>query len=145
MIVSSLISSFYTYFELILGLGSLIVFAATMFVLWQGVADGTAAIIFVQASTFADASRHLVQVAAQLELDFNSVERVVEYLDVPQEAPAVIKNSRPPAYWPSDTGELVVQDLVVQYAPQLPAVLRNLTFTVKPSEKIGVVGSTSHL
>lgn len=116
-----------------------------MFVLWQGVADGTAAIIFVQASMFADASRHLVQVAAQLELDFNSVERVVEYLGVPQEAPAVIENNRPPAYWPSDTGELVVEDLVVQYAPQLPAVLRNLTFTVKPSEKIGVVGFTSHL
>jgi len=66
----------------------------------------------------------------------------VEYLDVPQEAPAIIEKSRPPAYWPSDTGELVVEDLVVQYAPQLPAVLHRLTFTVKPSEKIGVVGRT---
>jgi ABC-type multidrug transport system fused ATPase/permease subunit len=116
-----------------------------MFALRQGVADGTAAIIFVQASIFADASRELVRVAAQLELDFNSVERVVEYLDVPQEAPAVIEKSRPPAYWPSDTGELVVEDLVVQYAPQLPAALCNLTFTVKPSEKIGVVNFTSPL
>ena len=128
-----------------LGLGSLVVFTTTMFALWQGVADGTAAIIFVQASIFADASRELVKVAAQLELDFNSVERVVEYLDVPQEAPAIIEKSRPPAYWPSDTGELVVENLVVQYAPQLPAALRNLTFTVKPSEKIGVVSFTSPL
>jgi ABC-type multidrug transport system fused ATPase/permease subunit len=109
-----------------------VVFAATMFGLWQGVADGTAAIIFVQASIFADASRELVKVAAQLELDFNSVERVVEYLDVPQEAPAVIDKSRPPAYWPSDTGELVVENLVVHYSPELPAALHNLTFTVKP-------------
>ena len=116
-----------------------------MFALWQGVADGTAAIIFVQASIFADASRELVKVAAQLELDFNSVERVVEYLDVPQEAPAVIEKSRPPAYWPSDTGELVVENLVVHYAPQLPAALHNLTFTVKPSEKVGVVSFTSPL
>ena len=80
-----------------------------------------------------------------MELDFNSVERVVEYLAVPEEAPAVIEKNRPPAYWPSDTGEVVVQNLVVQYAPHLPAVLLNLTFVVKPSEKIGVVGSTSHL
>ena len=123
----------------------MVVFAAAMFALWQGVADGTAAIIFVQASIFADASRELVRVAAQLELDFNSVERVVEYLDVPQEAPAVIEKSRPPAYWPSDTGELVVENLVVQYAPQLPPALRDLTFTVKPSEKIGVVSFTSPL
>ena len=127
----------------LLGLGSVIVFAATMFALWQGVTDGTAAIIFVQASIFADASRELVKVAAQLELDFNSVERVVEYLDIPQEAPAVIEKSRPPAYWPSDTGKLVVENLVVQYAPELPAVLHELTFTVKPSEKVGVVSFTN--
>ena len=116
-----------------------------MYALWQGVGDGTAAIIFVQASIFADASRELVKVAAQLELDFNSVERVVEYLDLPQEAPAIIEKSRPPAYWPSDTGELVVENLVVQYAPHLPAALQDVTFTVKPSEKIGVVSFTSLL
>lgn len=63
----------------------------------------------------------------------------MEYFGVPQEAPAVVEKSRPPAYWPSSNGELVVDDLVVRYAPGLPAVLRNLTFTIKPSEKIGVV------
>ena len=114
-----------------------------MFAMWQGVADGTAAIIFMQASVFANSSRRLVRVSAQLELDLNSIERVVEYLDLPQEAPAIVEKSRPPAYWPSDTGELVVEDLVVQYAPQLPAALHNVTFTVKPSEKIGVVSFTS--
>ena len=72
-----------------------------MYALWQGVGDGTAAIIFVQADIFAEANLQLVKVAAQsLELEFNSVERVVEYLDVRQEAPAVVEMSRPPAYWP---------------------------------------------
>ncbi|PPQ69785.1 hypothetical protein CVT26_014173 [Gymnopilus dilepis] len=123
-------------------LGSVIVFAATMFALWQGVTNGSAAIVIVQAGIFADASRQLVKVAAQLELDFNSVERVVEYLDVVQEAPAIVEKNRPPAYWPSSSGELVVEDLVVQYAPNLPAVLHNVSFVVKPSEKIGVVGRT---
>jgi hypothetical protein len=78
-------------------------------------------------------------VLAQLELDFNSVERIVEYFDVPQEAPAIIENSRPPAYWPSSNGDLVVDNLIVRYAPDLPIVLRNLSFTLEPSEKIGVV------
>lgn len=81
----------------------------------------------------------IFRVAAQLELDFNSVERVMEYLDVPQEAPAIIESSRPPAYWPSSSGELVVDGLVVQYAPQLPPALKGASFTVKPAEKIGVV------
>ncbi|KIK07255.1 hypothetical protein K443DRAFT_129256 [Laccaria amethystina LaAM-08-1] len=123
-------------------LGSVVVFAATMFALWRGVSNGSAAIVIVQAGIFAEASRQLVRVAAQLELDFNSVERVTEYLNIPQEAPAIIMKSRPPAYWPSSNGQLVVEDLVIKYAPHLPPVLRNLTFTVKAREKIGVVGRT---
>ncbi|KAF8236776.1 pleiotropic drug resistance ABC transporter [Tricholoma matsutake] len=123
-------------------LGSVIVFTATMFALWQGVTNGSAAIVIVQAGSFAEASRQLVRVAAQLELDFNSIERVVEYFDVPQEAPAIIEESRPPAFWPSNNGELHVENLVIQYAPHLAPVLRNISFTVKKSEKIGVVGRT---
>ena len=77
---------------------------------------------------------------AQLELDFNSVERIAEYLEVPQEAPAIIPGRRPPAFWPSSNGELRVDNLEVKYAPDLPSVLRGISFTVRPSEKIGVVG-----
>ncbi|KAF8078960.1 ATP-binding cassette transporter [Lyophyllum atratum] len=123
-------------------LGSVVVFAATMFALWKGVTNGSTAIVIVQAGIFAEASRQLVKVAAQLELDFNSVERVVEYLDVPQEAPAIIEKNRPPAYWPSSSGDLRIENLVVQYASHLPSVLRDVSFTVRPSEKIGVVGRT---
>ena len=76
---------------------------------------------------------------AQVELEFNSVERIVEYLEVPQEAPAMIEDSRPPAAWPTSDGDLVVEDLVVRYAPHLPAVLKNLSFRVKSAEKVGIV------
>lgn len=123
-------------------LGSVVVFATTLFALWAGVNDGSTAIIIVQATVFAEANRQLVRVAAQLELDFNSVERVVEYLSVPQEAPAVILDRRPPAYWPSSNGSVVVDNLVLRYAPHLPPVLKSLSFEVNPSEKIGVVGRT---
>ncbi|KAE9409119.1 P-loop containing nucleoside triphosphate hydrolase protein [Gymnopus androsaceus JB14] len=123
-------------------LGSVVVYATTLFALWMGVSSGWTAVVIIQAGIFAEASRQLVRVAAQLELDFNSVERVVEYLDIPQEAPAVIEDHRPPAYWPSSSGRLVVDNLSVKYAPSLPAVLKNLSFTIEPSEKIGVVGRT---
>ena len=76
---------------------------------------------------------------AQVELDFNSVERIVEYLEVPQEAPAIVDEKRPPAGWPTSDGELVVEDLVVKYAPHLPAVLKGLSFAVRPTEKVAVV------
>lgn len=76
---------------------------------------------------------------AQLELDFNSVERIGEYSEAPQEAPSVVEGKRPPAYWPSSSGSLEVRDLVIRYAQDLPPVLNGVSFTVKPGEKIGVV------
>lgn len=131
---------YYVWLERPLGLGSVVVYLTTLFALARGVSNGSAAIVIVQAGIFAEASRQLVRVLAQLELDFNSVERVVEYLGVPQEAPAIIEGSRPPAYWPSSNGQLVVENLVVRYSPDLPDVLKNLSFVVQPTEKIGVVG-----
>ncbi|GAB1518745.1 hypothetical protein RhiTH_001810 [Rhizoctonia solani] len=123
-------------------LGSVVVMLGTLFALLSGVAAGTAAVVIVQAGVFAEASRQLVRVFAQLELDFNSVERIGEYLILPQEAPAIIANARPPAHWPSRTGGITVDHLVMRYADGLPDVLRDLTFEVKPREKVGVVGRT---
>lgn len=138
----------------------MVVFVATLFALRGGISNGLTAVVMTQAAQFAEANRQLVKyvemhrheimflnsanfrVAAQLELDFNSVERVIEYLEVPQEAPAIIQTARPPAYWPSSSGELVVDGLVVQYAPHLPPALKDMSFIVKPTEKVGVVSCT---
>ena len=78
----------------------------------------------------------------QSELDFASCERVGEYLEVSQEAPLVVDEKRPPAYWPSNTGQLNVENLIIRYAPDLPPVLSRISFTVNPGEKVGVVSST---
>lgn len=43
------------------GLGSVVVFATTIFALWKGVTNGSAAIVIVQAGIFAEASRQFVK------------------------------------------------------------------------------------
>jgi hypothetical protein len=48
------------------GLGSVVVFATTIFALWMGVTNGAAAIVIVQAGIFAEASRQLVKCAVEL-------------------------------------------------------------------------------
>ncbi|KAF7727026.1 hypothetical protein EC973_008140, partial [Apophysomyces ossiformis] len=60
-----------------------------------------------------------IQQYTKLEMSFNAVERVVEYMNIDQEAPA-ITNLRPPTGWPSE-GRIEVKDLEVRYAPDLPA------------------------
>ncbi|KAJ7270116.1 multidrug resistance-associated ABC transporter [Mycena haematopus] len=80
-----------------------------------------------------------------LELDLNSVERIVEYLDLPQEPPAVIESNRPPAYWPSSAKNdslIVAENLTIKYAPDLPAVLQDVSFHLKAGERVGLLGRT---
>ena len=80
----------------------------------------------------------------QLEMDFNSVERVEEYLEIPQEPPATVTNRKPPAYWPStESGDhfIDVEDLEIKYAPDLPTVFKG-SFSIKAGEKIGLIGRT---
>lgn len=71
------------------------------------------------------------------------MERIKEYLEVTQEAPARVTNP-PPAKWPSSEGGIVVENLVIRYASDLPAVLKGITFTINPREKIGVVSAPAH-
>ncbi|KAG6858913.1 hypothetical protein C0995_012983, partial [Termitomyces sp. Mi166 len=66
-------------------------------------------------------------------------------LDLPQEPPAIIESNRPPAYWPSSSNNdsiVVVEDLEIKYAPDLPAVLQNVSFTLKAGERVGLLGRT---
>lgn len=73
-----------------------------------------------------------------LELDMNAAERIIEYSNLKTES---LEGADPPAAWPSE-GRLEVNDLVVAYAPELPPVLKGLTFRVERNERIGVVGRT---
>lgn len=76
---------------------------------------------------------------------YSSVERVVEYLNLPEEPELLIESNRPPAYWPSSTSNdalLVVEDLSVKYAPELPDIIKGVNFSLKAKERVGLLGRT---
>ncbi|KAJ1725528.1 Transporter of the ATP-binding cassette (ABC) [Coemansia erecta] len=75
------------------------------------------------------------------EMNLNSVERVVEYLDIEPEAPVSIPDRVPPSEWPAH-GQITVEDLELKYAENQPAVIRGISFNVQPCEKVGIVGRT---
>ncbi|KAJ6542780.1 multidrug resistance-associated ABC transporter [Mycena capillaripes] len=106
---------------------------------------GLAAVAITSALTFSEGVYWACRFWTALELDLNSVERVVEYLDLPREPPAIIESQRPPAYWPSsakNTSLVSVENLELKYAPDLPAVLHDISFELKAGERIGLVGRT---
>ncbi|CAG9825399.1 unnamed protein product [Phaedon cochleariae] len=76
---------------------------------------------------------------SELDNSMTSVERIVEYTEIQQEA---IKDAKvPPKPWP-EHGMLEFQSVYLRYATNEPYVLNNLTFKIKPREKVGIVGRT---
>ncbi|KAJ2091802.1 hypothetical protein IW138_001491, partial [Coemansia sp. RSA 986] len=75
------------------------------------------------------------------ELNMNSVERIVQYLKIDQEANLdSTKENKPPVTWPRQ-GNVQVKDLTAGYVPGVP-ILHGVSFSVEHGEKIGVVGRT---
>ncbi|KAF8601971.1 P-loop containing nucleoside triphosphate hydrolase protein [Ceratobasidium sp. AG-I] len=124
-------------------LGAFSVLVATVGSVHGGASAGLTGIVVTQAQQYVRGLYWGLRSWTELEQSLNSVERVQEYLDLPSEPPLFIESNRPPAAWPSATkGTLVVENLVLKYAPELDPVLNGVSFSTKPSEKIGIVGRT---
>ena len=76
----------------------------------------------------------IVTTYAQNEQNFNAVERVLYYTELPSEGDATTSNDPPPS-WP-DAGAIEFKDVEMAYRPGLPPVLKGVTFEVKPGEKV---------
>jgi ATP-binding cassette subfamily C (CFTR/MRP) protein 1 len=83
----------------------------------------------------------LIHGYTHIESHMNSVERIQQYTKIETERPAHIPQNAPPASWP-DQGYIKFDNVSYRYRPGLPLVLNEMTFLIKPGEKIGVVGRT---
>ena len=79
--------------------------------------------------------------ACDIEIHILSVERMREYASVKNEAPAEVPDSPSPPKWPS-RGEVRFSNYSTKYREGLDLVLRDIDCTIRPKEKVGVVGRT---
>ncbi|KAF9968528.1 hypothetical protein BGZ70_002765 [Mortierella alpina] len=82
----------------------------------------------------------LVRTFSQVQCLLVSVERVDEYSERPMEAPAET-GARLPPNWP-DQGRVVFKNYSARYREGLDLVVKDVSFAVQPSEKVGIVGRT---
>ncbi|KAJ2231370.1 ATP-binding cassette glutathione S-conjugate transporter ycf1 [Coemansia sp. RSA 485] len=61
--------------------------------------------------------------------------------ELEHEAPAIIQESRPEPNWPT-SGAIEFRNYNMRYRPELELVLKDLSFSVKGREKIGICGRT---
>ncbi|XP_052478820.1 ABC transporter C family member 8-like isoform X2 [Gossypium raimondii] len=70
-----------------------------------------------------------------------SVERIKQFMHIPEEPPAIIEDNRPPSSWPSK-GRIELQELKIRYSSNAPLVLKGITCTFQEGTRVGVVGRT---
>ena len=123
--------------------GALVSFFAGVFIILSvGKIDaGAAGLSLTYAVTFTENVLWLVRLYSNNEQNMNSVERVKEYLDVEQEAKAIIPDCRPDGNWPSQ-GNVDFIAYSTRYRADLKPVLTNVTFRIRAGERVGIVGRT---
>ena len=123
--------------------GALVAFFAGVFVILRmGTIDaGSAGLSLTYAVMFTENVLWLVRLYSMNEQNMNSVERLKEYIEVEQEAKAIIDEARPAGNWPSQ-GAIQFMNYSTRYRPDLEPVLKDLTFSIQPGERVGIVGRT---
>jgi ABC-type multidrug transport system fused ATPase/permease subunit len=103
---------------------------------------GLAGMALVSSLTFTGTLQYAVRQLAETENLMTSVERLLAFTQLPQEAaPASAPGAAPPPGWPA-AGALTVQQLTIAYHPGAAPVLKGISFALAPGAKVGLLGRT---
>ncbi|CAF9906103.1 MAG: hypothetical protein HETSPECPRED_006056 [Heterodermia speciosa] len=114
------------------------IFVAAIIVLQPGIDASLAGFALSFALQYSNAMIWTIRQYASVELAMNATERIVEYSKLPTEDQGGQQVS---AAWPPE-GRLEVEGLIAGYAPELPPVIKGLSFSIDKNERVGVVGRT---
>lgn len=127
-------------------IGALIVFGSaslgvTAIYLDRSVSASVVGLMLVYSLSVTQTLNWMVRQSCEIETNIVSVERIKEYTEIEQEAPAHIPDRQPSAEWPTQ-GQISFKKYSTRYRSGLDLVLHDISFDIRPSEKIGICGRT---
>lgn len=114
-------------------------FILTILALATNVSAGLTAFVLIACNKLVVSTHQLCKQYGQLQMDFVSVERIVELLYLNQEPKGSIS---PPAWWPSFSSDIVFDDVAIKYAAHMDPALAGVSFTIKGGSKTAIIGRT---
>ena len=101
----------------------------------------SAALALTSAFALINSFYYSVSLLVDLSSSFASIERMQEYATLPQEPALALPSDPAPGSWPRK-GALEIRNLFLRHRPDLPFVLRDVSLSVAPGSKVGIVGRT---
>lgn len=120
-------------------LSAITTFTLTLTAIASGLSSGVIAFVLASASNLVRSTQTLCKSYGDLQMQFVSVERIIELLSLDQEPPGTVL---PPAAWPVYGDDIVFDNVTIRYAPHLEPVLKNVTFTIPGGSNVAVTGRT---
>lgn len=114
-------------------------YGLTLLALYEDLTPGLTAFMLTSASNFVLFTHSLCKQYGKLQMDFVSVERVVELLHLDEEPVGAVV---PPAAWPSTDADIVLDNVTVRYAPHLEPSLENVSLRIPARATCAIVGRT---
>ncbi|KAG0012631.1 hypothetical protein BGZ80_011617 [Entomortierella chlamydospora] len=125
-------------------LGATIILTASLFSVLdrKSLNPGMVGLALSYALTITKDITFLVRTYCELQNQLVSVERIDEYLRKNPEAPATLPSDNElPENWPQE-GRIEFKNYSTRYRQGLDLVVKNISFTVQPAEKVGICGRT---
>jgi len=114
-------------------------FLLTLMAIFSGLSAGLTAFVLVAAQKFVQSTHAICKQYGQLQLNFVSVERVVELMHIEQEPQGSLQ---PPAAWPKYGSDIVFENVTVRYQPHLEPALSDVSVTFQGGTTNAITGRT---
>lgn len=119
-------------------IGAVFSLMVAVFVVVKNVDPSLAGLVLSFSFRYTAATEEVINRYANVELNMNATERIVELSEVAQETPDGLDA---PHDWPQH-GAVSIRDLVISYEQGLDEVLKGLSFNVLSNQRVGIVGRT---
>ncbi|KAG1326564.1 putative ABC transporter C family member 5 [Cocos nucifera] len=139
-ILNILLANFYSLLGIVVVLSYVqIIFLLLLFPLWYVYSKLQVGLALSYAAPVVSLLSSFLTSFTETEKEMVSVERVVEYMDIPQEGLQGSQSVHPE--WPMQ-GQIVFEHVTLRYKPSLPAALNDVSFYIAAGMQVGIVGRT---
>lgn len=114
-------------------------FVLTLLAIFSNLSAGLTAFVLIAAQKFVQSTHAICKQYGQLQLNFVSVERVVELIHLEQEDAGSVQ---PPAAWPTYGSDVVFENATIRYQPHLDPALSDVTVRFRGGSTNAITGRT---